>query len=298
MSISVLVVDSAGRKRGQSNALAFYCHEVKTYFYDGHRLAELPNWDLDELTPTHVSLVLLHNSDKEKWENLNCSADTIIRYTGGSPPIHSQEHEIWIRERSITSSEDAINQTEALEIIEWLTSNEQRYPSAQLPNILHPPRVVELLPALAILCQGYLAVHAEYNASNQGWGPPEIATALGLMGGNNLAHLTKSLSSDYRRDKAQTLSAPGWWLEVFGLWDAAKTSATQDAELWDQFERKLKDEWQEDKYGAIDDSLLNPDDPCNSMISSLRTNQTLSSPGLIARVYCALVKRLADKQYT
>ena len=298
MSISVLVVDAARRERGRANALAFHRNEVTTYFYDSRRLFRLPNWDTDVSAPSTVSLVLLHDSDKEELKNLNCSAGKIIRYTGGSPPLHSQAHEIWIRERSITSSEDAINQAEALEIIEWLNSDKQRYPGEKLPDILQSPKVIELLPAIAILCQGYLAAHAEYDKSNKSWGPPEIETALGLMGWNNLAKLAETTIVGNLKDKTEIIITPQWWLEVFGLWDTTKPGVIQDDEIWDQFEHKLKDEWQEDKYGAIEESLLDSDDPRNGVVSSLRKNLTLSSPGLIAKAYCALVKRLTDKQHT
>lgn len=289
MSISVLVVDAARRERGRANALAFYQNEVTTYFYDGNRLFQLPDWDTDVSTPSKVSLVLLHDSNKEEWRNLNCPAGQVIRYTGGSPPVHSQTHEFWIRERSITSNKDAINQSEALEIIAWLTSDKRGHSTERLPDILQSPRVIELLPAIAILCQGYLAVHAEC---------PEIEEALELMGWNNLSESNKTALIGNLKGQVETITAPQWWLEVFGLWDSAKERAAQDAEIWDQFEQKLKDEWQEDRYGCIDKSLLDPNDSSNSMIDTLRKNMFLSSPGLIAEAYCALVKRLRDRQYT
>lgn len=72
-----------------------------------------------------------------------------------------------------------------------------------------------MLPALLILCQGYLAAHAE--RMEDGWGPPSIKSALEYMGlpdflegeGDDVYMLKSILPR-----KQSEVASPRWWLGI------------------------------------------------------------------------------------
>jgi len=77
---------------------------------------------------------------------------------------------------------------------------------------------LEVLPALAILCQGFLAVHAVYDEGTGAWEPPETGAALNQMGWAEVmtnSSLLAVLPPDLGNRKSIVAKAK-WWLEVFG----------------------------------------------------------------------------------
>jgi hypothetical protein len=80
----------------------------------------------------------------------------------------------------------------------------------ELAELLAPTVVgLDIASALLILCQGYLAVHAE-KCSSQGsaWGPSEITGALVQMGWNDEVHRLCDTNLASKRPLVQN---PAWW---------------------------------------------------------------------------------------
>ena len=74
-----------------------------------------------------------------------------------------------------------------------------------------------LVAALCILCQGYIAAHAERIGKR--WGPPEIETVLGDMGWNE--EVAAACSESLRDKRALVQSGAAWWRPVFGQLERA-----------------------------------------------------------------------------
>lgn len=148
-----------------------------------------------------------------------------------------------------------------------------------MPEILLPPKRVRLLYALAILCQGYLAVHARKD--DGGWGPKELVPALRQMGwldfmdgpGKSL------LAGDLERRQSEVCRA-GWWLELFELW---KDDCIVP-DKWEGLEESVKKEWGKDTASLPEEVA--------GLLSALRDGDDVGDPKIVADAYCSIVERL------
>ena len=86
----------------------------------------------------------------EAYRAVKSKCDKVIFYTGGVPKGAS-----WIA-RSVSGGKDVLHRRELDDLIEWVESG---YDERRLPAFLES-RSREILPALSILCQGYIAVWA------------------------------------------------------------------------------------------------------------------------------------------
>jgi hypothetical protein len=148
-------------------------------------------------------------------------------------------------------------------------------------------REPDVLSALSILCQGYLAVHAE--KQNGEWGPPEIKPALEQMGWidlldgegeSGIAGQLKNMSG--KRDE---VNDPNWWGDTFDEDDLTK---------------KAKEEWGEastDDWKSVRNLLRRVEPADGEESSSSRrplTEEELATvnPATVKDAYCALAERL------
>ena len=141
---------------------------------------------------------------------------------------------------------------------------------APKPDLLLPPRSYQLLPALAILCQGYLAVHARQSEND--WGPKEIEPALGQMGYTSEVH--KRLQANVEAKKS-AVTDPEWWV----------LPETNNGDLM----RRAQKEWDpsdDDRGWEKFRMLLNRINENNSPLDTARDRK------LVATAYCALADRL------
>lgn len=141
-------------------------------------------------------------------------------------------------------------------------------------------RTLEVLSVLAILSQGYLAVHAE--EINGKWGPVKIVSALEQMGwpevmaDENVQQLIrKDLSS--RRD---AVAKSSWWLEVFEI----------EGDLGSQVEslkKRIREEWNEENTVKLPEEII-------AFLRSLASG-SLSDPGIVAAAYSKIADKLGGK---
>lgn len=103
--------------------------------------------------PTSVECVLVHAGNRSEWENDVETKKVFIFDTPGNPTAWEGQLPIL---RSTGANDFEVTASDALEIVEYCLGTRKR-----LPECCQPRRGLEFLSALAILCQGYLAVHID-----------------------------------------------------------------------------------------------------------------------------------------
>ncbi len=159
----------------------------------------------------------------------------------------------------------------------------------------------QLLPALAVLCQGYLVVDAEYRGPKRGR-HQQIDEALKEMGwsGTTAEGCRRLLPGDLRKE-FETVRTTGWWNDPFGL-------VTKDGDLVDERCREFRDavvrEWNAKWLGLMPKELrdltgavcsLKPrSDELDSeeRLEPDERDQILATPELVAEAYRAIARRL------
>ena len=132
-------------------------------------------------------------------------------------------------------------------------------------------KVQEYLPALTILCEGYLAAHAEDKAYHAA-----ISHALDLM------EWTKFRESDRGRelirgdlcDKQDVVRQPSWWLTMI-----------QDTTKRESFYNDVQKEWEAVVGGEVPDAL-------NRLLETILSAKTVEPPKIVADAYCILGKEM------
>jgi len=150
------------------------------------------------------------------------------------------EDQIW---RAVgVNGDGALSAEEAIKLLEYV-SRMLKGEQPDKPSILLPPTEVEHLSALSILCQGYLAAHAEgYDepaGSEQegGWRPEEISDALKQMG------WTEDLLASAANGQPEKSHELSWWTSSFDDTDNLIENAEDewgDAEGWPKVESLLQ----------------------------------------------------------
>ena len=130
--------------------------------------------------------------------------------------------------------------------------------------------VMEHLPVLTILCEGYLAVHAEDT--------DDISSALDLMGWTEFrkSERGQNLIQQDLRDKKSVVQCPQWWLDVFEQ---------------ESFDNAVKKEW---KYKTRTEEIPTA---LNSLLEAILEGDTVVPPKIVADAYCVLVKKKLKSQH-
>lgn len=116
------------------------------------------------------------------------------------------------------------------------------------------------LSALALVCQGYLAIYERYEDL-----PELIASAI-----------KKNIN-----DKKERVSDASWWLDALALWD--EKNKVINREKWDKFERDIAQEWKERSNEPMPDAL-------SQLLNAIKETPTkLKQPQLVAEAYQSVV---------
>lgn len=137
---------------------------------------------------------------------------------------------------------------------------------------------IQQLSALAILCQGYLAVYAEC----EDWEKDEKLAPVyeqfewpEFQSDPSIFEVRKNL-----KNKKDRVGEARWWLDTFELWD--EENQALDREKWEKFERDITQEWyaqaEEQMPGVLIDFL--------KAIEERATD--LKQPKIVADVYWTL----------
>lgn len=225
MSLSALVVDPTHRNLGRVTASLLQANLVEAYFYDGNVKSKVGDFNRPVRLPSDFSVLVLHNSDEDTWKRLGLTANKIVRYTTADPPSLPHESEIWVN-RAITDDQP-ITVNEAAQIVNWIRSC-VKDPDAPLPPVLRPLSSQSILPAIHLLCQGYLALHADLvtglpDISNKNPAYALCKRALaGMRWQEFISQSGKDLLSDLhdpqkRKELQNTVSDPSWWRVTYKI---------------------------------------------------------------------------------
>ncbi|MEA2569216.1 MAG: hypothetical protein QOI24_1217 [Acidobacteriota bacterium] len=196
-------MDPTNRERSRLNAEAFARVGAKVFRFDadGRTVWKDNQWVRASSLPDAFTLVFVHNTDFDHWTKLAVeipgvtrTAGSIIRYTGGELPTEGSS-EMWVRRRIIRAA-TPLTESEARAILEW-----SRSPKDPAPEILCSP-FREVLPALALLCQGYLVASGNVRMIR---GLSESAVE------SVLTHLSKTTKARNGRDAFQW----SWFITPF-----------------------------------------------------------------------------------
>ncbi|MBV9125920.1 MAG: hypothetical protein JO112_21425 [Planctomycetes bacterium] len=245
----------------------------------------------DRPIPGQCLAILRHAGEVGEWPNIAAAA--VIYFSGDDPRtdkrIPTGADRIF---RRLSSEWGVPTAAEARELIEYLREVAAGKSPAK-PSLLVPAPTPHLLRSLAILCQGYLLLHA-----SGGTAPPDLFTN-GQKRHGTIRHLTDEsyrhfLPPDLPR-KLDAVKSPLWWRRPFEAdfypshlapnqgtdrlirtvkaeWDSVTTPLTKSRPV-------LSGDW--DKAWANLAQLLN----------AFKGDQEIS-PSVVAQAYCALVDAL------
>jgi hypothetical protein len=144
-----------------------------------------------------------------------------------------------------------------------------------LPSLLRS-RQESLLPAMAILCQGFLAVYAKEQDSVT---DETVAEALRTMGWISEKH------AGFVNEELQAVSRCGWWLEAFGLCAEGEAGIQRiPADSWIPFKAEILQEW-----GSA------PVPPCfTALLGKFENCEPIDSASNVAETYLGIARRLGE----
>lgn len=226
-TIRILIADRT-TPRAEANGLAFIKSGAEVFLVNAEIRRKLTNQlgasDAAEATralewPSRFTFVLLHNNDKDSfwWAETSKSWNTtppILRFTGGNP-LGRPKHERWLR--ALRSQYDPLNPNEVQAILGWVNSGCKE---AERPDLLKLDRghgSPANLAALAIMCQGYLAVHVEPTTGGLFLSPAEVSSADIVSKALNSMGWT-SVEMDWLAelsDKRRRVRMKDWWRSIF-----------------------------------------------------------------------------------
>jgi len=107
--------------------------------------------------PQSFTVSFIHSGDRDLWQNKN--AQYIFQFNApGNPYVNQHELPIY-RE---TSPEFKISSEDITNIVDFITGK-----TTQIPTVCTQPNYGTTIPALSILCQGYLAIHPNTNLNRE-----------------------------------------------------------------------------------------------------------------------------------
>ena len=145
--------------------------------------------------------------------------------------------------------------------------------SSHLKELFAIPQYAAL-QTFTVLCQGYLAVHAEYKQQDKDWKDQDISIALEQMGWNTV---DKSLIPRRlgKKEKIEKVRNSGWWWTVFEI----------DIENKKNLLAAIEKEWDKSNDKEISKEL-------EDLVKLIVEENEVKPPKMVARAYLALVEKL------
>ncbi len=266
MSLKILVIGRGARDR----------IEVA----NGHVLT-LPNQaqengSIADISRYHFVLQHLNNPETDEairtWTDRKCE-EKVIGFSGGQVPQESGSFRF--------PTVGGLGLPSSILSLPWAAVPRDFNGNAgQLVEILLP-RVQETLAALAILCQGYLLVNADFDADGNVSGSPEVVNALRHIGlSDNHCKAGKAVVGfrDRLLMRREEVTGRNWWLK--GL----QGSEAKLSEQIEQLRRSVEKEWGQGGRGS-------PHDNVTALLGKL-SGDSIGPNELVAKAYCAFVERL------
>jgi hypothetical protein len=172
----------------------------------------------------------------------------------------------------------------------WFNTSGQADDFTILNDIFLDRSTLQLLPALVILCQGYLAVHAMCKGPDVlDWSPEDIRSALDEMGWNALVSRTASGEPMKPLDlsnQKQNVRRQSWWLQAFDVLDE---NQEMNPGRWGAFKDDLTREWIKGTNAGLPPEL-------STLLDLLGSKDVeITPPRIVANAYCVIVQNLAKR---
>jgi hypothetical protein len=226
---------------------------------------------LDALGP--ALLILRHFRDQKIDPEIKTVLTVFYGGNGGSDPDRPEgdPEVIW---RQVNAGSGTLSSAEASELLVYATAIHEGTARPKKPTLLQHAYDPVLLPAISILCQGYLAVHAVKLGGE--WGPPGIKSALTHM---KLPSFFEASRGDMNQlmdslpKKRDLVSSPEWWKSVLpGNKKKAEKQIADELEVNTFDECGILKQLLDEIYG--DDAV---------------------SPSVVAGAYCAVATKLTGE---
>ena len=227
------------------------------------------------------SIVVCHLSKEEVWEKiLKNSPPNAVRVRVSSVGFHKTDNKPLPRLRDnkvyelyLVLPAKELKQEQWQEILKGISEpkNLEALVAGRNPQGLRYffAHEEEWLAAISILCQGYLAVHAQSSEFR------EIRTALERIGWTEdfIKEQGETLGLSSLTSKIEAVRAVKWWLNVLDT-----------RENWQD---SLSKEWQ-----AIDGSPL--PEALEQLLAAMVNESQIQSPKMVAEAYLAIANKLGD----
>lgn len=211
---SVTIIDSnEDRRKGMATAFIGNASVQLAYYAGGTEvILRDDSGKLEQLKPT---LITLQHFGDPLVDGLESHLTVYYGGNGGNDSRHPSARErIW---RPIDGTSGVLTVEEATQLIEYaqaLKANRE----AIRPSFLEPLPSVSLLPALAILCQGYLAVHAACDPQKVNWDANKLRLTLErhtANGSGSYEALRALLLPTTLPAHLRQVRSPLWWRKPF-----------------------------------------------------------------------------------
>lgn len=261
----------------------------------------------DNPFPTDCLILVQHVRDKDTWsaQVKNLRAVCNIYYGGNDPATDPDLPRDCDRIfRPVMGAADAPTVWEAKELLDYARQLAAGKPVQVRPTILEPQRPLQFLPAIAILCQGFLFLHS-VKGIREDEAHELLLRAQTKMGWPNLLKQPsfRHLLPPNLPEKLQQVARPSWWLRPFQ--ESPFPDGRQRSSVVTDLRRSLKDEWDkavrrlhgpnadpaigESEWKRIDNLLRVLDDEAN-------VDNPVVTPRLVADAYCPIADALGSMQ--
>lgn len=222
----------------------------------------------NETLPKDICCALIHSGNKDLWDKNKLNVQTAFWFDSPGDPS-APDTDLSVRRQ--TSPLFDITIDDAQQILHYSIGYEQK-----IPDCCTEKQENHILPALTILCQGYLAVHAEHKEQNKDWKDQDIAIALEQMGWDSV---DKSLvpQSFGEKESIEKVRNPGWWWAAFE--DDFKNKDKKSLSV------AIQEEWDMSGDKEISKEL-------EDLIKLIVADNEVKSPEMVAKAHLALVKKL------
>lgn len=298
----IAVVDSV-KKRGQAllqscarcyhAAELYHCTSSKIWKYvrdTGHFK--------DALEIGHCDVAFRHYRNSQI--RLHPVPQVEIWYGGdGAEPARKKRWNINVALRSAADVNKAIPPDALKELLQWAMRGAPD--RRNLPALVRSRVNMEVLPALAVLCEGYFVVHSEHGGPEREHASmkTDIGPALRAMGWNEgVAKVCRQLTLRDLGEAIKAVRTSKWWAAVFGL-------TTKEGTLSPDRCRKFCDavikEWDTAPSHAMPEDVgslvaavcsLVPGSKKPKAVTAKERETILGKPRLVAGAYCAIAERL------
>lgn len=263
--------EQLSRRAGMASAFSqLQCKVVQAGYSSGSK-----EFVGDHEIPATCGLLLVHGGDDSYLPALRkrIVARHIIYYSGDGGYVDRKKLSVPsapVIQRPILYARAALTPGEARELLEFSSTD-----GAILPALLTPDLDDATLIALAILCQGYLAVYAkEASGSIEGL-EPAVEPALQRMGWRGTPHASAV------QTKLETTEVSLWWNSALGFEERSEDACSTFRNQIDQFESRLKDFW----------PIAFPAE-LSKLCAFLRGPETRIDPSTVASCYTTIADRL------